>query len=323
MKYSYINLSFLPKVLTSPVQWTHVPLVGSSLWSASCRHGHSTWLLWAEGLTVLSLLPATHISSVPCQGLWFMTVSKERLWLTKIVALLRPCCFSQEKIRISPHLDGAHYNSLVTKPLFLTYIKRTPTQSILDSSQIIFLGVLISFVSLWQNTWDNWLWRRKDLFWFTVSVHGLLAPLLWTCGGIVHHGGTNDRGDLFIMWQPGSKDRERRGTRIHSPSDLTSSCYKLGPKPSIQGTLEESETQTKAFEKYHGVSSLLSGCLTQWTVSGLAYLPSKRNAFNIIQTPNWVSILCKVNQMEESHSSEFSGIKNNHILLAHSFLTNT
>jgi hypothetical protein len=45
--------------------------------------------------------------------------------------------------------------------------------------------VLVSFTSLWRNTWDNQ--RRKDLLWFigsVVSVHGWLDPFfLGLCWG--------------------------------------------------------------------------------------------------------------------------------------------
>lgn len=63
--------------------------------------------------------------------------------------------------------------------------------------------VLVSFASLWQNTWDKLLITRKGLFWFTASefsVHDYLACLLWACSGTVHHGRrTWQRWPVYLM----------------------------------------------------------------------------------------------------------------------------
>lgn len=52
----------------------------------------------------------------------------------------------------------------------------------MDFLWFFYVSVLVSFPSLWQNSWANQLLRRKHLFWFMVleaSVHSWLAPLLF------------------------------------------------------------------------------------------------------------------------------------------------
>jgi hypothetical protein len=56
--------------------------------------------------------------------------------------------------------------------------------------------VLVSFPSLWQNTWDDQLDKRKGLFWLMVSDHRLLAwpCCFWPCGKVNQHGRAYGRG---------------------------------------------------------------------------------------------------------------------------------
>jgi hypothetical protein len=95
----------------------------------------------------------------------------------------------------------------------------------IDSDHHRFDNYCVSqFSFLWQNIREN-NWRRKDLFWLTVSVQVHLAPLFlgpWV-GEAEHHGGEPVIGQSGL---PHGRQTERtgQGTRqnlwSHAPSDL-------------------------------------------------------------------------------------------------------
>ena len=108
-KFFNFHLSFILRALTSPVQQD--PCLSSWKWSLS-MHGHSTELTWKPRVSgsFESPVTITYIKSVLWQGLWIMFMAKARLWLRKI-ALLRLCCFSEEKVGISAHLTVSQLRS--------------------------------------------------------------------------------------------------------------------------------------------------------------------------------------------------------------------
>lgn len=62
---------------------------------------------------------------------------------------------------------------------------------------------------------------RKDFFWTRVSVWvspWLLGPLLWVCGGTVHHGGQCMVEDVYIPHGDWGAEREREGARGRGPN---------------------------------------------------------------------------------------------------------
>lgn len=108
-KIFYFDLSFILKALTSPVQQD--PCLSSWKWSLS-MHGHSTELTWKPRVSgsFESPVTITYIKSVLWQELWIRFMAKARLWLRKI-ALLRLCCFAEEKVGISAHLTLSKLHS--------------------------------------------------------------------------------------------------------------------------------------------------------------------------------------------------------------------
>jgi hypothetical protein len=123
------------------------------------------------------------------------------------------------------------------------------------SSSVSRILVLVSFLLLWQNTWDDKFIKRKALFSLPVleiSFHGWLFHCFRAWGEAEHH----DRECVMkqARW-PGSRERERetggsqspnilfKGTTpvISSPSSrgaTTSQLYhNLASKPSTQGPL--------------------------------------------------------------------------------------
>lgn len=83
--------------------------------------------------------------------------------------------------------------------------------------------MFVNFLIIKTETRRKIIWRKKDLFWLTVSkvqVHGQMA---W--GKSEHHSGVSTgKWRLLTSWQPGGKEKTRRGWRhmpqVHDPADL-------------------------------------------------------------------------------------------------------
>jgi hypothetical protein len=81
---------------------------------------------------------------------------------------------------------------------------------------IIWYGRCNSFLSLWQNTWDNQFMGRKGLFWVMVSEGSVYSQsiviwlcCLWACGEEEHHGREHMMKEVAYLMVV-KKQRERR-----------------------------------------------------------------------------------------------------------------
>jgi hypothetical protein len=73
--------------------------------------------------------------------------------------------------------------------------------------------MLVSLLSLSQNTRDNQLKRMKGLFWLMVSQvsnHHCLAPQIWACGSTVHSRSAWQRKSVHLMRDGKQSNRNRR-----------------------------------------------------------------------------------------------------------------
>jgi hypothetical protein len=102
-------------------------------------------------------------------------------------------------------------------------------------------ATLVSFLSLWQNTWGNQWIKGKIQFWLTVLeglAHGQLAYCFWSCGDAVHHGASMGQSKTVPLMYP-RKQKEAGigwGPNIPfkgMPQDLTSFHQAPHPKGSI------------------------------------------------------------------------------------------
>jgi hypothetical protein len=82
-------------------------------------------------------------------------------------------------------------------------------------------NVLVIFLSLWQNTWENQLKRKIDLFWLTFQRFFFMAIspcCFWAYDGTAHHGMeciVEETAYLMTSWR-----QRERGERLESTCPL-------------------------------------------------------------------------------------------------------
>jgi hypothetical protein len=89
-------------------------------------------------------------------------------------------------------------------------------------------GGLVSFPSLWQNTWGKSLILTHSFGVSTSKTHGWLAPLLWACGNSAHRGRNWGGKNPLTSW-PG--DTTEEGVRVPQSPSRACPQWPTGPPP--------------------------------------------------------------------------------------------